>query len=131
DVASLNRPDWPDIFQNERFSGKVYRLEEPVLATKSVISALAEGQKKFCHRAAVSGLRRESGKVTELELAHPSGDTITVQPKACVFTAGEGNELFAEQVGLDPIKIAQRRPLRMFMARGVQHSLYAHCLVPE
>ena len=35
------------------------------------------------------------------------------------------------QLGLDSGQSTQRRPLRMFLARGLPHPLFAHCLVPE
>ena len=56
---------------------------------------------------------------------------VVVRPRACLFTSGSGNEWFAEQLGREKAKVAQRRPLRMFLARGLPHKLFAHCLVPE
>ena len=106
------------------FSGKIYRLEEPVLATKTVLAALGKAD---AHQATVGSIRREGGRVAEIIFT----DGTSIAPRACVFTSGEGNEWFAGQIGLEKTKVAQRRPLRMFLARGLPHKLFAHCLVPE
>ena len=37
DVALLERSEFPEIFGTSRFDGKVYRLNEPVLAPRSVV----------------------------------------------------------------------------------------------
>jgi len=161
-VEPVEPANWPPVFNAREFSGKIYQLEEPVLATKTVLVALARASVgrpspavtvlrasspatstggDACHttaaedgcptiyRAAVKELRRESERVNELLLA---GENETrIRPCACIFTSGEGNEFFAEQIGFDKTKVAQRRPLRMFLARGLPHKLFAHCLVPE
>lgn len=124
DVATVERANWPAIFDAREFSGKIYRLEEPVLATKTVLAALG---KTGAHQAEVKTIRREGDRVAEILFT----DGTTVTPRACVFTSGEGNEWFAEQIGLAREKVAQRRPLRMFLARGLPDKLFAHCLVPE
>lgn len=126
DVSAVEPNDWPEIFRAREFSGKVYRLEEPVLATKSVLAALRGPN---IHAAAATELVREGNRVTEVPL-NDAGAT-RIRPRACVFTSGEGNEWFAERLGFDKTKVAQRRPLRMFFARGLPHKLFAHCLVPE
>ena len=126
EVSAVERSDLPEIFQSRQFSGKVYRLEEPVLATKTVLNALRAPE---AHFAATVELARDGERVTEVRF---SGNAeISIRPRACVFTSGEGNEWFAEQIGFEKSKVAQRRPLRMFLARGLPHRLFAHCLVPE
>ncbi len=124
DVNSVARANWPAVFDAREFSGKIYRLEEPVLATKTVLAALG---KTDAHQATVKSIRRDDGRVVEIVFA----DGTSIAPRACVFTSGAGNEWFAEQIGLEKSKVAQRRPLRMFLARGLPHGLFAHCLVPE
>jgi hypothetical protein len=126
DVSAVARGQWPKLFQEQQFSGTVYQLEELVLAARSVIAALRDRFPKSIYRAAVNRLDLESGKVREIQMAD-----CAVRARACVFTSGAGNEWFATQLGLDEKKVTQRRPLRMFLARGVPHRVYAHCLVPE
>ncbi len=126
DVASIARDQWPDLFQAREFSGTLYQLDEPILAARSVITALRARFSKFICRAEDLALDRDDQGVHEAATA-----ACAVRPRACVFTAGTGNEWFAAQLGLDEKKITQRRPLRMFLARGMPHRVYAHCLVPE
>ena len=126
DVSTVERSDLPEIFPSPEFSGKVYRLEEPVLATKTVLNALRGSETHFSTSVQ---LVREGERVTEVRLS--DGAQVNIRPRASVFTSGEGNEWFAEQLGFEKSKVAQRRPLRMFLARGLPHRLFAHCLVPE
>jgi glycerol-3-phosphate dehydrogenase len=126
DVAAVARDQWPDLFQARQFSGTLYHLDEPIHAARSVITALRDRFPKFICRAEVTKLDRDGQGVHEIATG-----TCAVRPRACVFTSGSGNEWFAAQLGLDEKKITQRRPLRMFLARGIPHRVYAHCLVPE
>lgn len=124
-VDPIKPADYPDVFRSRGFRGKVFRLPEPVLATKSIISAL---QSAAAHRAAIKKVIRR-GDVIESILFNDAMETC-ISPAACVFTAGVGNEFFAEEVGLKMEEATQRRPLRMFLAHGSLPALYAHCLVP-
>jgi glycerol-3-phosphate dehydrogenase len=126
DVNTVERSDWPKIFDAKEFSGKIYRLEEPVLATKTVLTALRDAS---THAATAKEIQRENGRVREIVL-NDSAET-RLRPRACVLTSGEGNEWFADELDLEKTKVAQRRPLRMFLARGLPHKLFAHNLVPE
>lgn len=127
EVGAVERGDRPPIFQTPEFHGQVYRLQEPVLAAKSVVDALRRQGEGFVHRASISRLRSSEDGATELVFE----DGSSIRPRACIVTSGEGNEWFAEQLGLEKSKVTQRRPLRMFLARGISHKLFAHCLVPE
>jgi glycine/D-amino acid oxidase-like deaminating enzyme len=122
--------DLPEVFRARGFKGDVFRLQEPVIATKTAIVALRDHCPRpgaFC--ASVKELRRQGASVTEI--VFDDARQTRIRPRACVFTAGEGNEWFAHQLGFDKNKVTQRRPLRMFLARGLPHRVYAHWLVPE
>ncbi len=161
DVNTVERAEWPAVFDAREFSGKIYRLEEPVLATKTVLAALASvvgqapspdkvsqapppaepagggarrtmtagGGCPTSYRATAREVRREGERVSEIVFDDTKETRLA--PRACLFTSGAGNEWFAEQIGLEKARVAQRRPLRMFLARGLPHKLFAHCLVPE
>ena len=130
DVGTVTRAEWPEIFRTGDFSGKVYRLEEPVLATRSVLEALRNKFAEFIHRGTVTAFRCGEN-FSEADVVSEGSAPLTVRARAFVFTAGTGNEFFAPQLGLDAGQATQRRPLRMFLARGLPHPLFAHCLVPE
>ena len=132
--SALERKDFPAVFQGREFKGDVFRLQEPVLATKTVVTALRDhadktGQGRATLRGRVKEVRREGDSIKEL--VFDDEHSTRIRPRACIFTAGEGNEWFAEQLGLDRDKATQRRPVRMFLAHGVPHRLYAHCLIAE
>ena len=127
EVAAVERANWPSVFNARHFSGKIYQLEEPVLASKSVVAALDAQCGAAIRQAQAKELVRHGDQVVEIRLDGATG----VRPRACIFTSGAGNEFFAEQLNLDRNKVTQRRPLRMFLARGLPHELFAHCLVPE
>ena len=129
EVLAVARDNWPVVFNSPEFDGKLYQLEEPVLASKSALAALSRSGGKFVYRAEAKEVRRDGERVDEILLNDDRA--VRLRPRACIFTSGEGNEFFAEQLGLDKSKTAQRRPLRMFLARSLPHKLFAHCLVPE
>lgn len=126
DVGALERTNFPELFRDRKFTGKVYQLEEPVLASRSVLAALNKQSAQVIYHVAMPMVRRDGDQVAEVRC----GD-VTIRPRLCIFTAGSGNEWFAHELGLDKTKVTQRRPLRMFVVRGMPHSLFAHCLVPE
>lgn len=122
----LPREEYPKLFAAPEFHGQIFRLHEPVLDTRSVLSALSSPS---ALRAQVKEIRRKGDMVTQIVFDGP--DETVVAPRTVIFAAGAGNEWFAAQLGLDPGKTTQRRPLRMFLARGLPYPLYAHCLVPD
>lgn len=124
----MPRAEWPEVFLGRSFKGDVFRLQEPVVATRTVIEALNQLHPGAL-RASVKELRQQNETVTDILL--DDAEETRLRPRACVFTAGLGNEEFAAQLGFDKNKVTQRRPLRMFMARGLPHRLYTHWLVPE
>jgi len=126
DVGTLAGDALPELFRARAFSGQVYQLEEPVLATGSVLTALLRQHTDCVHRVATLQLERDDGGIVRVQAGHA-----VLRPRLCLFTSGTGNEWFADELGLEKARVTQRRPLRMFLARGLPHRVYAHCLVPE
>jgi len=118
--------EYPELFAAPEFRGQIFRLHEPVLDTRSVLRALSSPS---ALRARPKEIRRKGESVTQI-VFDDAAETV-ILPKAAVFAAGAGNEWFAAQLGLDPAKTTQRRPLRMFLARGLPPRLYAHYLAPD
>jgi glycerol-3-phosphate dehydrogenase len=113
----------PELFRSPQFKGQVYRLDEPVLDTASLIAALAAPQRDFIFAA------------DELQLSpeHPTRialrDGRLIEAQRLVLCAGAGNEGLLAQLGHATPKM-QRRPLQMVMLRGngLPAGVYAHCL---
>jgi glycine/D-amino acid oxidase-like deaminating enzyme len=113
----------PELFRSPQFKGQVYRLDEPVLDTASLIAALAAPQRDFIFAA------------DELQLSpeHPTRialcDGRLIEAQRLVLCAGAGNEGLLAQLGR-ATPAMQRRPLQMVMLRGkgLPGGVYAHCL---
>ncbi len=113
----------PELFRSPLFKGQVYRLDEPVLDTASLIESLAAPHRDFIF--STNGLKLDPANPTRIELS--GGDVIEAQ--RLVLTAGAGNEALLQQLGRERPKM-QRRPLQMVMLRGkvLPAGVYAHCL---
>lgn len=112
--------------------GTVARLNEQVISPATLIADLSDRNRERILKIDVpSGIRFEcesAGCVQEVQLANPkTGVQLAVQPETVVFTAGAGNAVLREQVGLDAAAM-QRRPLHMVLARGQLPLLNGHCV---
>ena len=142
----------PEVFRTPAFNGHVYRLEEPVLDTASLIKALAEPHRDAIFRlpSMLSGSNPspsgrgegERGSNSDLSFAHSEfGWQVTMREgersvrfdaTRMVFAAGKGNAALLKQIGRETPPM-QLRPLNMVMLRGgkglsLPGELYAHCL---
>jgi glycerol-3-phosphate dehydrogenase len=116
----------PPIFQSGAFSGRLYRLEEPVVDTASLIAALEEQYGEHCYRIAGESIGLTPGEAGALSTLVIDGE-IELQVQRLILAAGAGNERLLARLGR-PGPGMQRRPLHMVMARGGLPDLYAHCL---
>ena len=132
-TATVEGEERPEVFRDPAFTGQVYRLEEPVLDTASLVKALADPHRDAIFRLpAGEGLqftRSDSG----WEMTLTEGErSIRFDATRLVFAAGKGNATLLERLGHDTPPM-QLRPLNMVMLRGgkgapLPGALYAHCL---
>jgi glycerol-3-phosphate dehydrogenase len=125
-MLPVQREDRPPVFQADSFSGKLYRLQEPVLDTATVISALAEQYGDFCYRIDGESIGLKKAGATALTTLVIDGE-IELQARRLILAAGAGNEGLLAQLDRSGPKM-QRRPLHMVIARGRLPKLFAHCL---
>ena len=118
-ATALAREELPTPFDHPKFSGTLYRLEEPVLDTASLMSVLADQAGAACWHYDPARLAFEPGKVK-------IGD-IELKPRFILLAAGSGNEMLLHRLGLER-PVMQRRPLHMVMVSGVLPSVYAHAM---
>lgn len=113
----------PELFRSPLFKGQVYRLDEPVLDTASLIAALAAPHHNFIYAA--DGLRLSPKAPSRITLS----DGRLIEARRLVLCAGAGNEELLQQLGRSSPAM-QRRPLQMVMlrGRGLPGGVYAHCL---
>jgi glycerol-3-phosphate dehydrogenase len=127
-VAALAPEQRPDILRHARFSGHVYRLDEPVLDVAALVAELVRRYGDACLRVnPEQGLRFREGTPPLLELRDTRAGTLRLRARHLVLAAGAGNERLLAALGRAKPAM-QRRPLHMLMLRGKLPELYAHCL---
>lgn len=126
-TLAVTKSDRPAIFQNKKFKGKVYQLDEPVLDTASIIRALA---KPYLHNTMHirPDIEFSSNRENEFTVKTVAGETWTISAEKVVLTAGEGNANLLNAMGRQQPEM-QLRPLKMVVVRGgLPEKLFAHCL---
>lgn len=123
-MLAVIKDERPKVFQNKKFKGKVYQLDEPVLDAGSVIHALAKPNiNNIMHIKSVTNFSDNQFNVTAA-----NGETWKVMAEKIILSAGEGNADLLKQMG-STHPVMQLRPLQMVMVRGgLPEKLYAHCL---
>ena len=113
----------PELFQNSLFKGQVYKLNEPVLDSASLIDELFKLNKDKIFKA--DKYLIQSGEPNLIQL----DDEKTIESKLVILAAGKGNGEILNQLGLTQPQM-QLRPLKMIMLRGdvLSTGVYAHCL---
>ncbi len=120
-VQPVERNDYPSVFQNPGFKGLLYRLQDVVVDTRSLVSVLAGRYQDRIIRGN-----------TELILEH--GRTVGVRVEGVgditdsqiVLAAGEGNGELLQQANASVTM--QVRPLHQVIVAGDLPDLHAHAL---
>jgi len=126
-VQSVPKENYPAVFQNPGFKGKVYELNEWVLDIPSLLQALSEPYQSRILKINDYTLQGET-KVDSLEIRHEDRRA-QIRARYYVFTTGHHNQSLAQRFpGLTP---TQERPLHMVWGMfplGQNPQLYGHCL---
>ncbi|MCK4863951.1 MAG: FAD-dependent oxidoreductase [Gammaproteobacteria bacterium] len=123
-MVAVKKNDRPAVFQNKKFKGKVYQLDEPVLEAASVINALATPNMNNIMQ--IKLMTKFSENQFNVEAA--DGETWNITAEKIILSAGKGNAALLKQMGRT-VPEMQLRPLQMVMVRGgLPEKLYAHCL---
>jgi glycerol-3-phosphate dehydrogenase len=117
-INSLDRNDYPHVFDNARFKGALYALEDLVLDTPSLIQQLSQPYAASIYQDAPSINTDAQGKVTGITLA--TGDIY-------IFAAGAGNQALIRDANINLISM-QRRPLHQVVVKGKLPTIYAHAV---
>lgn len=124
DVKVLDKKEYPAVFQNPAFKGKVYQVEEMVLDIPSVLKALVSN----CPNAIFKMSNPIFTYAADGSIAGCTSDNLKINARQYVFTAGAGNELLTRGLGVSAPSM-QRRPLQMVMVKHThQLPVYAHCI---
>ena len=121
-VASVPAANYPKVFQSPSFRGLLYKLNDLVLDTRSLITHLHHQLKDYIFEGNVS-FEHTNGRVTHLQL--DAG--LTVSADTYVLAAGKGNGGLIEDLGLEvPMQL---RPLhQVVVKRKTLPDLFAHAV---
>ena len=126
-MQKLDKQRLPEPFDNPAFQGDVYQLNEPVLNTASLMSALFKQLEQYC----LAGTARlNPTEPNSVEIAHPeqTDEVLKLHIQQLILSAGEGNEKLLEQLQFSK-PVMQRRPIHMVVVRSRSlPSIFAHCL---
>ena len=110
---------WPEALRDSALS--VYTLAEPVVATGSLLDALAYPYRKWIYAYDVSQLQFSGDRVQIADAL--------LQPRCIVFLAGAGNAELMQRAGIRG-DLMQLRPLKMVLLRATTlPALFGHCIV--
>jgi len=131
-VQAVDKSHYPAIFQNPRFKGEIYSLDEIVIDVPSLVRELVKPNQDALFKIAAfddTNLHlNEQGGIGSIEVRTLKGDVVQIQAQRYVFAAGAGNEMILKKLNLADI-IMQRRPLHMVLVKtAFNYPLYAHCM---
>ncbi|WP_049630875.1 FAD-dependent oxidoreductase [Cellvibrio sp. pealriver] len=122
----------PPLLRNNHFSGSLYRLEDLVIDTPSLVANLAhniEGN-AFLIDWDNAQLEKDNAGVVSLRIQTPT-HSIHLRAQQFIFTAGKGNAALLQQIGLNSPAM-QLRPLQQVMVKHHHpFDFYGHCLGHE
>lgn len=121
-VSSVPAADYPEIFQSPSFGGLLYKLNDLVLDTRSLVTHLRDQLKDYIFEGNVK-FEHTNGQVTQLHL----DGGLTVSADTYVLAAGKGNGDLIHDLGLKvPMQL---RPLHQVVVRGDSlPDLFAHAV---
>jgi hypothetical protein len=126
-TTEVNGEARPQVFQNPQFQGQVYRLQESIIDTASLVRALAAPHKQAIFKFDYGQATFDSTRRERIHFTVGRAER-SVAAKVIVLTAGKGNaDMLARLARQAPAM--QLRPLRQVVMRGnLPDLLYAHCL---
>jgi glycerol-3-phosphate dehydrogenase len=131
-VTPLARAAYPVVFQDIRFKGLVYALQEIAIDTHVLVRELVKPNQDVIFKidplSDADLLVDEAGNVTSLTVHTAGSEQIQVKARKYIFAAGQGNEFFLKKLQHDALS-AQRRPLHMVVVKtDFTYPVFAHCL---
>lgn len=121
-VSCLTKEDYPEVFSTPNFKGVVYRLEEPVLAVKTLIEALVAPCRENILHAQLQKIENST-----LYLNNAS-EEIELEAEQIILLAGKGNQELAQKLGLTLPKMQLRPLLMVAVSQANLPKLFAHAM---
>ncbi len=130
-IEAIQGDERPELLRDPSFKGNVYRLNDIVLDTYSLIETLAHAHKSRIYKVTPQNCHLEVDDrhhTKAIFITAAGTEPIRIHPRTVIFTAGRGNQELLNDTGLKTPQM-QLRPLHMVM---MQHAdlpdLYAHCI---
>lgn len=130
-VSSLEKDEYPTVFQNENFKGEVYALDEVVVDVPGVVRELVKANQDVIYQ--IDYLKQddlhfaEDGTLQSVTVSHKDKQC-QVEASQFVFAAGAGNALIVDALKQKKVEM-QKRPLHMVLVKlPYKAPLYAHCM---
>ncbi len=119
----------PPLLRSGDFSGSLYKLEDLVIDTPSLVANLARNIEGCCYLIDWQQAQLECDSNGLVSISLNQGDeTIHIQAQQLVFTAGKGNADLLTRLGLSTPPM-QLRPLQQVMVKhNYGFNFYGHCL---
>lgn len=122
----------PPLLRNSAFSGSLYKLEDLVIDTPSLIANLAHNLHGHCFHLDwnQSSLAKDAQGAVYIKTLHGQ-QPLEIHAQRLVLTAGKGNAQLLESLGL-VTPAMQLRPLQQVMVKHhYPFDFYGHCLGAE
>ena len=122
----------PPLLRHKDFTGSLYRLEDLVIDTPSLVANLANNIEGCCYQIdwQKAQLQRDNANKVTVKITGDQGDVV-IHAQRFIFTAGKGNAQLLAELGLDQPAM-QLRPLQQVMLKHhYPFDFYGHCLGRE
>jgi glycerol-3-phosphate dehydrogenase len=130
-VQALAPEAYPIVFQNAKFKGLVYALDEMAIDTQALVRELVKPNQDVIFK--IDPLVAEqiefdaAGNLLPLEVRAGNREPVLIKAKKYIFTAGAGNAVLLEKLEMQVAM--QKRPLHMVVAKtDFSFPVFAHCL---
>ena len=130
-VQALTPDAYPAVFQNPKFKGLVYALDEMAIDTHALVRELVKPNQDVIYKIdplTAEQLLFADNHLLTLQVQANTSEPVLIKAKKYIFAAGAGNAVLLEKLKL-PALAMQRRPLHMVLVKTpLEFSVFAHCL---
>lgn len=127
-VDSIAEQDRPRVFKDKGFRGSLYKLNELVLDTPSLIHTLAKPHQDRIFLNSKDNTRINTDNQGQIQSIELTDRKISIQAQRYILTAGEGTQALLDSWKINEPQM-QRRPLHMVVVRhGADLPTFAHCI---
>lgn len=125
--SALEKSNYPEIFKNNKFKGSIYRINETVIDTYSLLENLSNSNKDKIikiDKDSLSIILDNTKHINNISFCQ-NKNVYNVSAQQYIFTAGQNNQIILDI--LPNLPKMQKRPLHMVLAKFPEPNiLYGH-----